>query len=172
MAFQRANSLPPSASSPSHRRCHGPATTDDFLSSSQIWQLLQPSFVSIGCFNSYRFDDSYLCPKDPQLIITEAKEGPPQDFEEAKCFLALLRAEREVRRAEARLADRLVTKGRAWAEYNRLKAAKAHEKLGDAELRVGRARSILSENGFSCSELTQAMRRSEVKDHPQQINGA
>ncbi|KAJ8591017.1 hypothetical protein M405DRAFT_130366 [Rhizopogon salebrosus TDB-379] len=49
---------------------------------------------------------------------------------------------------------RLIAKDLAWIEYNRLKAAKAWKRLSDAELMVGRARSILSENGFSCSELT------------------
>jgi hypothetical protein len=99
------------------------------------------------------------------LVVTEAKENPPQNVEEAKCLLALVRAEREVRRAEAQLADRLVTKDHAWTEYSRLKAANAQKRLGDAELMVGRARSILSENGFSCSELTLSMRRSEATDH-------
>lgn len=99
--------------------------------------------------------------KDPLLIITEAKESPPQDVEEARCFLALVRAEREVRRAEAQLVDHLVTKDNALTEYSRLKAAKAWKRLGDAELMVGRARSILSENGFSVSEITLATHRSE-----------
>lgn len=103
--------------------------------------------------------------KDPQLIVTEAKENPPQNVEEAKCLLALVRAERDVRRAEAQLADRLVTKNHAWTEYSRLKAANARKKVGDAELMVGWARSVLSENGFSCSELTLTMRRSEAMDH-------
>ncbi|KAG1816929.1 hypothetical protein EV424DRAFT_1348101 [Suillus variegatus] len=98
---------------------------------------------------------------DPLLIITEAKESPPQDVEEARCFLALVRAEREVRRAEAQLVDHLVTKDNALTEYSRLKAAKAWKRLGDAELMVGRARSILSENGFSVSEITLATHRSE-----------
>jgi len=100
--------------------------------------------------------------KDPASIIAEARESPPQDVEEAKCLLALVRAERDMQRAKAQLADRLT-------EYNRLKAAKAWKGLGDAEMTVGRARSILSENGFSCSELTAALRRSKAVDGHQPI---
>jgi hypothetical protein len=107
--------------------------------------------------------------KDLPSILAEARESSPQDVEEAKCLLALVRAEREVQRAEAQLADRLIAKHHAWIEYNLLKAAKAWKRLCDAELLVGRARSILSENGFSCSELTLAMRRSKAVDGHQQI---
>ncbi|KAG2139144.1 uncharacterized protein EDB93DRAFT_1106128 [Suillus bovinus] len=83
---------------------------------------------------------------DLPLIIAEAKESPPQDIEEAKCLLALIRADRKVQRAEAQLADRLVTKDNALTEYSHLKAAKAWKRLDDAELTVGWACSILSEN--------------------------
>jgi hypothetical protein len=100
--------------------------------------------------------------KDPALIIAEARENPPQDVEEAKCLLALVRAERNMQRAKAQLADRLT-------EYNRLKAARAWKGLGDAEMTVGWVRSILSENGFSCSELTAALHRSKAVDGHQPI---
>jgi hypothetical protein len=59
-------------------------------------------------------------------------------------------------------ADRLT-------EYNHLKAAKAWKGLGDAEMTVGRVHSIISENGFSCSELSAALRRSKAVDGHQPI---
>ncbi|KAG2363749.1 hypothetical protein BDR07DRAFT_1375586 [Suillus spraguei] len=129
MSLQRADSPHSNTPSPSHNT----NTTDYPISLSQ---LSRPPF-------------------DPPLIIAEARESPPQDVEEARCFLAL------VRRAEAQLADRLITKDNALTEYSHLKAAKAWKRLVDAELMVGWAHSILSENGFSVSEITLATHRSE-----------
>ncbi|KAG2360359.1 hypothetical protein BDR07DRAFT_1377998 [Suillus spraguei] len=135
MSLQRVDSPHSNTPSPSHNT----NTTDYPISLSQ---LSRPPF-------------------DPPLIIAEAKESPPQDVEEARCFLALVHTECKVHRAEAQLADRLVTKDNALTEYSRLKAAKAWKRLGDAELMVGRAPSILSENRFSVSEITLATHRSE-----------
>jgi hypothetical protein len=115
-----------------------------------------------------RFDNDLSLSKDPQSIIADAKEIPPHNVEEAKCLLAIVRAEREVRRAEAQLADRLITKGHVWSEYRRLKAVEAWKKLGDAEMTVGQLRSVLSKSGFSCSELTLAVRRSKARSRHQQ----
>jgi hypothetical protein len=78
------------------------------------------------------------------------------------CVLALVRAERDMQRAKAQLADRLT-------EYNHLRAAKAWKGLRDAKMAAGRVRSIISENGFSCSELTAALRRSKAVDGHQPI---
>jgi hypothetical protein len=69
----------------------------------------------------------------------------------------------------AHVPHHLMTKGHAWTEYCCLKAAKVWKKLGDAEMMVGRMRSVLSESGFSCSELTLAVHCSEAMGCCQQI---
>jgi hypothetical protein len=91
MLPQSAHFLPSNTPPPSHI-----ANTTDYPIS--ILQVSHPSFVSKDFPNYSTFDTYYA--KDVQLIIAKARESPPQDIEEATCFLALVRAEREVRRAE------------------------------------------------------------------------
>jgi hypothetical protein len=97
--------------------------------------------------------------KDLQFIVSQAKENPPQDVEEAKTLLALARMDREMRKLEAQHADLAVSMNQAWTKYNSLRAAKAHKMVGTAESTVGRVRSIISKSGFSYPERVSILAR-------------